>query len=42
MMSKVKPVQMVWDVATWWNSTTELIAQAIQLCKALSLLVIDK
>jgi hypothetical protein len=33
---------MVQDVATWWNSTAELIAQAIQLCKALSLLMIDK
>ena len=41
-MSKVKHVQMVRDVATWWNSTAELIARATQLCKALSLLVIDK
>jgi hypothetical protein len=40
--SKIKQVQMVRDVATRWNSTAELVGCAIQLRKALSLLVIDK
>jgi len=30
---------MVRDVATWWNSTSELLARALQLRKALNLLV---
>jgi hypothetical protein len=30
---------MVWDVATRWNSTAELLARALELRKALNMLV---
>ena len=35
----IKPVLMVCDVATRWNSTSELLTRALQLRKALNLLV---
>jgi hypothetical protein len=40
--SKIKPVLMVRDVATRWNSTTELLRRALQLHDAINLLVISE
>jgi hypothetical protein len=37
--SNIKPMLMVRDVATRWNSTAELLACALQLRKALTMLV---
>ena len=37
--SSTKPMLMVRDVATRWNSTAELLARALQLRKALTMLV---
>jgi hypothetical protein len=37
--SKIKPLLMVHDVATRWNSTAELIKLALALRKALNLLI---
>jgi hypothetical protein len=33
---------MIRDVATRWNSTAELVGCAIELCAALTLLVVNK
>ena len=40
--SKIKPLLMVCDVATQWNSTAELLGRALQLHEALNLLVISE
>lgn len=37
--TKTKPLLMVRDVATCWNSTAELIERALLLCEALNFLV---
>lgn len=42
LKSKIKSVQMVRDIATWWNSTAELLGRALQLREALNLLVISE
>ena len=39
---KIKPLLMVRDVATRWNSTAELLERALQLREALNLLVISE
>jgi len=40
--SKIKPLLMVRDIATRWNSTAELLGRALQLREALNLLVISE
>jgi hypothetical protein len=40
--SKIKPVLMVHDVATRWNSTAELLERALQLREAINLFVISE
>jgi hypothetical protein len=42
IQSHIKPGLMVHDVATHWNSTSELLGQALKLCPALQLLVVMK
>ena len=37
--SNTKPALMICDVATWWNSTSELLERALHLRKALTVLV---
>jgi hypothetical protein len=39
MKSNTKPMLMVCDVVACWNITAELLAHALQLCKALTMLV---
>ena len=40
--SKIKPMQMVRDVATRWNSTTMMLGRALQMREAINLLVISE
>ena len=40
--SKIKPMQMVRDVATRWNSTAMMLGRALQMREAINLLVISE